>query len=379
MIAFQEMYQRLAKHRNPECPQAAIRLAIVSTAMIYFHSSFFVQRSLDTANVYGAHLAVTAAFVVTVGFALAVFVRPGPSVTRRILGVTHDIAAISIAMFLGEEAAAPVAAIYLWVAIGNGFRYGNRYLYSCAILSIAGFGAVYYCSDYWQQQGVLSFNIFMLLVIVPPYVGALLSSLNRAKAQLKRQASFDSLTGLLNRAEFERSVGELMARDHSGHVLLFCDLDHFKQVNDAAGHAAGDALLADIARIIADNVRDVDLCSRLGGDEFCVFLERCPLEKAREIAEKIRADVASYRLAWGRDYYSVGISIGVAPSSAVKDRVSLFRLADAATYAAKNAGRNQIHVVDPRIDNMDIEQVRRLFVNPDIGITLSGEVIEKLR
>jgi diguanylate cyclase (GGDEF)-like protein len=154
-----------------------------------------------------------------------------------------------------------------------------------------------------------------------------------------------------------------MVREPAGDALLFCDLDRFKHVNDVAGHAAGDKLLADVGAIISRAIRASDSCGRTGGDEFCVLLRQCSLEKAREVAEQIRSRVAGYRLAWGREYFSVGISIGVAPTSAVADANSLFRLADAACYAAKNAGRNQIHVVDPRVDSVDTAQVRRLFTD----------------
>ncbi len=71
--------------------------------------------------------------------------------------------------------------------------------------------------------------------------------------------------------------------------------------------------------------------------------------------------MTGYRVAWGTDYFSVGVSIGVAPSDAVNDAESLFRLADAACYAAKNAGRNKVHVVDPRTDLLDTQKIRRIF------------------
>jgi diguanylate cyclase (GGDEF)-like protein len=286
---------------------------------------------------------------------------PAPSVTRRVIGMIHDIGAVSAAMFLGEAASAPVAAIYLWVTLGNGFRYGNRYLYACTALSLIGFGTVFLLSDYWRQQSSLSWNILVLLAVIPPYVGALLSSLHSARAELRHRATFDALTGLLNRAEFEREAEARLRRGGRGHVMLFCDLDLFKEVNDRAGHAAGDKLLQDVGLIIREQVRAADLCARPGGDEFCVLLDSCPLERGRSIAEAIRNAVAGYRLAWGREYYSVGISIGVAASDAVKDLGSLLRLADAATYAAKNSGRNQVYVIDPRLDGANTQRLRRLY------------------
>jgi Amt family ammonium transporter len=220
-------------------------------------------------------------------------------------------------------------------------------------------------SDYWQGQGLLSINILLTMLIVPPYVGSLLRSLHAAKDELQHQASIDSLTGLLSRMEMETAVEQLFRGDSVGHILLYCDLDRFKEVNDVAGHAAGDKLLADVGEIIRNSVRRHDLSGRMGGDEFCILLLDCPLEKGREIAEEVRSKVTGYRLAWGTDYFSVGLSIGVAPSGAVTDADSLFRLADAACYAAKNAGRNRVHVVDPRTDELDTQIIRQLFDTPE--------------
>lgn len=353
--------QRLVNRADEEHIQASIRIVIVFVAVVYFHSDYFATSSTNTLYVTLAQWAVSIAFAVTIGLAVAVVVQPSKSVIRRIVGMVHDVTGISLALFLGEAAATPVTAVYLWVMLGNGFRYGSRYLYAGAVLSITGFSVVYLFSDYWQQQGSLSLSILIILVAVPPYVGRLLTSLKKVEAQLRRQATVDGLTGLLNRAEVELGIGAELARHHDGHFLIYCDLDDFKMLNDMAGHAAGDKLLVDVGQIIKSCVRSDDLTARLGGDEFCAFIRKCPADKAREIAENIRNSVSGYRLAWGTEYFSVGISIGVAPSSAVKDLDSLFRLADAGCYAAKNAGRNQIHVVDPPDNLADTRIIRRLF------------------
>ena len=355
--------QRFTHRSDAEHVQVAIRLAIVSTAMVYFNSSYFAGNADNAEYVYLARWAVAIAFTITIALFVALMIWPGVSVTRRIIGLVHDVVAISTAMFLGEGGAAAVAAIYLWVTLGNGFRYGTAYLYGCAVLSIAGFGTVYLYSDYWHEQTMLSINILILLAVIPPYVGRLLTSLHKAKAQLKQRASFDGLTGLINRSELQQNVAAILAAKTDGHFLLFCDLDHFKAVNDEAGHAAGDKLLTDIGQVIRECVRGDDLTARLGGDEFAVFLKNCPQNRAREIAEDIRNSVSGYRLAWSTEYYGVGISIGAAPSSAVKDIESLFRLADAACYAAKNAGRNQVHVVDARSGLADTQAIRKLFAH----------------
>ena len=370
--ALVSLKHRLANRPDSEHGQAIVRLAIVSIVLVYFFSDFFESR-VDEASLTLARMIVSLSITVSAAIFGAIVWRPAKSVTRRLLGMVHDVAGISLSIYLGEGAGAAVAVIYLWITIGNGFRYGIRYLYACAILSIAGFTVVYTLSEYWQGQGVLSLNILLTMLVVPPYVGGLLKSLHSARDALQHQASTDMLTGLLSRMEMEKAVESLFMGDSFGHVLLFCDLDRFKDVNDIAGHAAGDKLLTDIGEIIRKSVRRDDLSARMGGDEFCVLLHGCSLEKGREIAEEIRSKTTGYRLAWGTDYFSVGVSIGVAPSCVVNDTESLFRLADAACYAAKNAGRNRVHVVDPRTDLLDTQKIRQLFDDPDDNRQPGGE------
>lgn len=358
--ALARLEQRLADRNDSEHGQALVRIVIVSIIFVYFFSDFFAAR-VDEDSLHSARLLVLLSIAASLAIFGAILVWPRKSVARRLAGMVHDVMAISASVYFGEGAGAAVAVIYLWITLGNGFRYGVHYLYGCAALSIGGFIVVYMSSAYWQEQDLLSLNIVLAMLIVPPYVGSLLTSLHAAKDKLKYQASVDALTGLLSRTEMEAAVESLFRGDSSGYVLLFCDLDRFKQVNDIAGHAAGDKLLADIGEIVRGSVRKGDLSGRIGGDEFCVLLRDCSLEKSREIAEAIRSKTTGYRLAWGTEYFSVGVSIGVAPSSAVNDAESLFRLADAACYAAKNAGRNRVHVIDPRTDLLETQRIRQLF------------------
>ena len=352
--------QRLAARTDSEHGQALVRIAIVSIVFVYFFTGFFASR-VDASALQAARMLVFVSILCSAAIFAAIVWRPGKSVLRRLAGMVHDVTAISLSVYFGEGAGAAVAVIYLWITVGNGFRYGVHYLYACAFLCIAGFAVVYLSSEFWQQQPLLSLNIVLFMLVVSPYVASLLKSLHAARDALQHQASTDTLTGLLSRMEMEKAVESLFSGDATGHVLMYCDLDRFKEVNDVAGHAAGDKLLTDIGELVRKSIRKDDLCGRMGGDEFCVVLRDCSLERGREIAEAIRSKTTGYRLAWGTQYFSVGVSIGVAPSNAVNDAESLFRLADAACYAAKNAGRNRVHVIDPRTDHLDTQKIRLLF------------------
>ena len=161
-------------------------------------------------------------------------------------------------------------------------------------------------------------------------------------------ATHDTLTGLVNRREFESRVDVALASARSSarhHVLLYMDLDQFKVVNDTAGHAAGDGLLKQIALLLQDKLRASDTLARLGGDEFGVLLDGCPLDRAELIAADLLAAVKDFRFNWEGKVFTVGISIGVvAIDSDSVSRTEIFGAADASCYAAKERGRNRVFV-----------------------------------
>ena len=162
------------------------------------------------------------------------------------------------------------------------------------------------------------------------------------RERLSWSASHDALTRLPNRLAFDALLDS--ATQHVAtepFCVMFIDLDRFKQVNDTGGHAAGDAMLRNVAHQLAAHVRKSDTVARLGGDEFAVLLSRCPLSQAREIAEKLRAAVDGYRLAWEGHSFSVGTSIGlVAVDASYTASADVLRAADAACYTAKQRGLN---------------------------------------
>jgi diguanylate cyclase (GGDEF)-like protein len=163
----------------------------------------------------------------------------------------------------------------------------------------------------------------------------------------RRSAEFDALTGLLTPHAFRTTFAAMPVRERRG-ALLFIDIDRFKAWNDAYGHAAGDALLREIARVLRAAARPNDLAARNGGDEFCLVLDGVGKADAIERAESLRAaiaaiDFASLRPAGSDLQLAVAASIGVAayPSDA-RDAALLLERADAAMYHAKRSGRDGV-------------------------------------
>ncbi|WP_290649617.1 EAL domain-containing protein [Aquisalimonas sp.] len=175
------------------------------------------------------------------------------------------------------------------------------------------------------------------------------SESRRLSAELTYQTNHDTLTNLPNRSAFERKLGESLheARtEGSVHALCFIDLDQFKIVNDTSGHAAGDDLLRQVARLLHQHLRERDVLARLGGDEFAVILEHCDIDGARKVSEKLRAALASASFTWEDATFSAGCSIGVAPITPDSvDTYSLLRAADIACHVAKEQGRNRVYVL----------------------------------
>ena len=162
------------------------------------------------------------------------------------------------------------------------------------------------------------------------------------------QATHDALTDLINRREFERILGNLAETQaiHASHnALCFLDLDQFKVVNDTAGHVAGDELLRQLGQMLKKHLRQGDILARLGGDEFAILMEHCTAEQSLHKADEIRRMVEEFRFAWEGNIFAVGVSIGITEvNRQTISSLDALKQADMACYAAKDAGRNRVHI-----------------------------------
>lgn len=174
------------------------------------------------------------------------------------------------------------------------------------------------------------------------------AALRESEKRLAWQASHDDLTGLVNRREFERRLELALSdarTDGTQHSLCYLDLDQFKIVNDTCGHGAGDELLRQVSALLRMHIRSTDVLARLGGDEFGLLLNHCPLENASGVANALRQNLSDYRFVWQDKSFTVNVSIGlVAIDVDSKDLASTLSAADAACFAAKNKGRNRVHI-----------------------------------
>ena len=172
---------------------------------------------------------------------------------------------------------------------------------------------------------------------------------SRLSREMEFQALHDTLTSLGNRRAFENLLAQAFTATRDAntarHCVCYLDLDNFKVINDTCGHAAGDELLRQVARLFLAHLQPQDLLCRLGGDEFGILLWQQDLQQALQVAERMQQELAAFRFAWRDHVFSVSVSIGAVVLDAATESVgALLQAADSACYVAKDGGRNRIHV-----------------------------------
>ncbi len=168
-------------------------------------------------------------------------------------------------------------------------------------------------------------------------------------AQMLQYATLDALTGLNNRRQFETRLSQETATAKRKNKPLCCimlDIDHFKKVNDTYGHAAGDCVLKNVANVIANELREYDIASRYGGEEFCILLPDTKIEEAEFVAKRLRAAVEKTDIdVPDLGVLNVTISVGVSKfEKNYENPEILHQKADIALYEAKHGGRNRVVV-----------------------------------
>ena len=209
-------------------------------------------------------------------------------------------------------------------------------------------------NDFFTRDRIQSFSFMALILFVLGWTFGFVvlnsqcieRDLKRAQLSLEELAATDFLTGLYNRRNFlhlaENEIKHAGRFRHDLSLMAF-DLDHFKNINDTYGHAAGDNVLANTSEILKARLRTTDILARLGGEEFAALLPYTNLENAKVLAEYLRSEIEANEIVFGEEKIKVTASFGVAELSGVDaDVAALLERADRLLYEAKRRGRNRI-------------------------------------
>ncbi len=182
------------------------------------------------------------------------------------------------------------------------------------------------------------------------------SETKRLTQEISHQASHDSLTGLLNRQEFEFRLEEAIssAATHDvQHVLCYLDLNQFKIINAQAGHTAGDIILKQAADQMKEHIRSIDIFARLGGDEFSLLLVNTTVDQAKLIAQELINTIRSATFKWRDQHFEIGLSIGlITIDKNSQDPAHMLTRAELACFTAKDHGRNKLHIYRQEDDEL---------------------------
>jgi diguanylate cyclase len=333
-------------HLLPAAPPAWVWLALGLQFVVYPHLLFW--RACRARQPFRAEMhnmlldaGVLGAWSAALGFPLwiAFLFGIGPCINLVAFQGTRGVFRAMAAHVLGA------ALVGLWV--GWHFAPDTRLPVSLlAIVALSG-----YLVMYGQGANARTLKLHQVRQQLHHNEQALQSQLDEIRllqSQLKDQVDRDHLTGLYNRRYLAATIDRELARcarDDAPISAMMLDIDHFKRINDAHGHPAGDEVLKAVAAVLNQALRAGDIACRYGGEEFLLLLPGMPLATARQRAQDICHQVAALALQADGTVLNVCVSVGVAeaPQNAT-DATSLVRQADGALYRAKALGRNRVEV-----------------------------------
>ncbi|WP_455757345.1 diguanylate cyclase domain-containing protein [Sulfurimonas sp.] len=262
------------------------------------------------------------------------------------MAITADISGTSFMLYLTGAEGSMLFPIYFWVVVGNGVRFGSRYLFFSMILALIGFQWVLTVSPFWHQFPDLGNGLSLAIVILPLFYFIIMHRLHKKNYLLIEQvksrtyeALHDPLTTLANRA-FLLAQMEDLAKKERAYFLFFIDFDGFKNVNDVHGHDVGDYVLKEgAARIESTLKRFEGFAARLGGDEFAVIVELKNKNEVKRLATKL---IKKISLPYKKYSSRISASIGITHYSPENPREieDLLKEADKAMYQIKSEGKH---------------------------------------
>jgi diguanylate cyclase (GGDEF)-like protein len=296
------------------------------------------------------------------------YLQANASELRRLAGLVRILDVNAAA--LQQVGAAPGRKDLSQLSLAQNFDAGAMSCFALALTALAQGQHFFACEGGFERlDGVARLNQLTLLVM-PGHTHSLdfvivstvdITERRRMDDELRVLATTDFLTGLPNRREFMRRLGEeqdRLRRDVGARAaVLLLDVDHFKRINDEHGHAAGDAVLRQLAELMRDGQRKIDMPGRIGGEEFAILLPGTGLDDALVYAERLRQRVAATPLRLDDELtvvVTISIGIAVVGGKDASGDAALVR-ADQALYRAKRGGRNRVELMGQEADRPGVQ------------------------
>ena len=249
---------------------------------------------------------------------------------------------------IGEPAGGLTFLLLLGLSGLGGLRYGLfQALVGHAVLTVLNLWVL--GQAYNWRVSLLMVVLSLALAALTGYFRAIRLYLLAQQEELARQARHDHLTGLANRRFFQERLEHEFARAQRSDLpmsVALLDIDHFKRINDGYSHAVGDRVLQEVARLLRAGVREVDLVSRHGGEEFAICLPSTSLDAALVVCDRLRASIEEHDWSAIEPGLLVTVSGGIYGEPLLRPPERMLARADARLYEAKHLGRNRIQCTD---------------------------------